>query len=1571
MSNLRAEPPIDAIAIIGMSGRFPGAKNLGEFWQNLRDGVESVSFFSDGELEASGIDPALLSDPKYIKAKAVLDDAELFDAAFFGVNPREAEIIDPQHRVFLECAWEALENAGYNPDAYGGSIGVYAGVSMNTYLTNNLLSNRALIESVGSYQIMLGNDKDFMPTRVSYKLNLKGPSVLVQTACSTSLVAVHLACQGLLNYQCDIALAGGASIRSPRKAGYPYHEGMILSPDGHCRTFDAKAQGTIAGEGVGIVVLKRLSDALADRDSIHAVIRGGAVNNDGSLKVGYTAPSVDGQAEVIAMAQAVSGVEAETINYIEAHGTATSMGDPIEIAALTKAFRASTDRKSFCAIGSVKSNIGHLDAAAGVAGLIKTVLALKHRLLPPSLHFEAANPNIDFDNSPFFVNAMLRDWKTNGTPRRAGVSSFGIGGTNAHIIVEEAPAMETFDSSDRPQLVVLSAKTSGSLGKQSEHLLQHLEENPNISLADMAYTLQLGRKHFSHRQMLVCQNYDDAVTALRTLDVKRVFSAVEAFNDRAVTFMFPGQGSQYVRMALGAYESEANFREQVDGCSELLKRLIGFDLRAVLYPGEEEVESATEKLNQTQFTQPALFVIEYALAQFWIRLGIRPRAMIGHSIGEYVAACLAGVFSLEDALAVVVARGQLMQRMPAGGMMAVSLAENQVRALLGSQLSLAALNGPSHCVVSGPQYALVELKKELAPLGVSCQRLHTSHAFHSTMIAPVLEPFAEAVKRVELNPPQIPFVSNITGAWISASEAQDPRYWAKHMCQTVRFADGLQTLLQEPEGILLEVGPGRALTSLSRQHPDRTARHLLLSSLRHPQEAASDSAFLLDTLGRLWLAGKNVDWSGLYTSERRRRIALPTYPFERRRYWIDPRRSLSGNDAAPLSLEKRPDLADWFYIPSWKRTVLPSVDKLSAPQDQKLHWLVFTNESEIAHRLTTRLEQRGQKVTKVIIGQRFTCIAEAFYTINPKTRDDYAALIKELSAQEQRPSRVVHLWSVTPKDHVPTGTTSLEETQELGFYSLLFLTQALDAQQVTDPLQINIISNQMHEVFGEATTYPEKATLVGAGRAIAQEYANITCRSIDVSLEPTNSAEDEVVDQLLAEITQKPSEMVIAYRGRHRWVQTFEPVRLEHQDVCPTRLREQGVYLITGGLGGLGLVFAEYLAKAVSAKLILMSRTAFPAKEDWRLWLETHDEQNGRSRKILKVKSLEDSGAEVLAISADVTNTEQMRQVIARGIERFGAIHGVIHAAGVAESGAISLKTTEMAAAVLAPKLKGTLVLSSVLRDIKPEFFMLCSSIATILPPPGQVDYCAANAFLDAFAQRHDFHNGAHVVSVNWDTWQEVGMAVNTPVPLGLKKVREENLRTGISPLEGVDAFNRILSTSLPQVIVSTRDLRARLAQSAQVTSTPEEEQPGKASSAEPIPSHPRSNVANSYAAPETQVQQAIAETWQKLLGINQVGLFDNFFDLGGDSLLATRVIAQLEKNLGLRINRTELMFQTLGQLAAACQERIDQLRSPEPESLIQKLSHAIRNAVSPRVDNGSGTSPAPSRANILPNKDI
>lgn len=890
MVNMQAsdnQDPNDGIAIIGMVGRFPGAGNVDEFWRNLCEGLESTTFFQDDELDPS-IDPNLCKDPSYVKARGIISGGETFDAAFFGINPLEAVVMDPQARVFLELVYEALENAGYESESFEGLIGLYAGCGQNTYFASHISGRMEIVDRIGEFQTMLANEKDFLTTRAAYKLNLKGPAVSVNTACSTSLVAVIQACQALTSYQCDLALSGGVSMTTPQNSGYMAQEGSMLSGDGHCRPFDASAQGTMFNNGAGVVVLKRLEDALNDGDRIYAVIRGSGINNDGADKVSFTAPSVDGQAEAVAMAQAYANFHPETISYIEAHGTATPLGDPIEIEALTQAFRVHTDAKQFCAIGSLKSNVGHLVAAAGVAGLIKTALALHYKKIPPSLNFEAPNPKIDFANSPFYVNTKLAEWSEGETPRRAGVSSFGVGGTNAHIVLEEAPQIQSSGSSRPQQLLLLSAKTSQALEAATANLQQHLQYNSEINLADVAYTLQRGRKAFNYRRSVVCHDITDAIAALQSLDPNQVNTRHTEIRNPAVVFMFPGQGSQYVDMGLNLYNREPVFQEVVDECAEILKPLLGRDLREIMYPAPSDCETAAISLRQTCFTQPALFVIEYALAQLWQSWGVKPQAMIGHSIGEFVAACIAGVFTLEDALMLVANRGRFMWELPEGAMLSVRLPAKEVEPRLSAELAIAAINGPSLCVVSGPTEVIAALQKQLESEEVVCRHLHTSHAFHSPMMDDIIAPFAEVVGKVKLSPPQIPFVSTVTADWITAQQATDPMYWATHLRQTVRFAEGVQTLWQQPERVLLEVGPRITTTTLARQQAKDIKQQIAIPSLGDNAENEAEWTALLKAVGQLWLAGVSIDWSNFYQRETRQRIPLPTYPFERQRFWIDP-----------------------------------------------------------------------------------------------------------------------------------------------------------------------------------------------------------------------------------------------------------------------------------------------------------------------------------------------------------------------------------------------------------------------------------------------------------------------------------------------------------------------------------------------------------------------------------------------------------------------------------------------------------------------------------------------------------
>ena len=1363
------------IAVVGMAGRFAGARNIAEYWQNLRNGVESISTFTEEELLAAGVDPADLADPNYVRAGAVLPDMEQFDAGFFGLNNREASIMDPQHRHFLECAWEALENAGHTPDTFTGSIGVFGGSGHNAYMPYNLMTNPKLMSSVGFFLVRhTGNDKDFLTTRVSYTLNLKGPSVNVQTACSTSLVAIHMGVQALLNRECDMVLAGGVTIELPHRRGYIYQEGEILSPDGHCHAFDADSQGTVFGSGAGVVVLRRLADALADGDHIHAVIKGTALNNDGSGKVGYLAPSVDGQAQAIGEALAVANVPPETITYIEAHGTGTPVGDPIEIAALTQAFReAGAEANGYCGIGSVKSNIGHTDTAAGVASFMKVAMALQHRELPPSLHFKSPNPACGFERSPFYVNASLKPWAPPaGTPRRAGISSLGVGGTNAHVIVEEAPVPQPSSASRPFQLIVQSAKTLTALDAGSLALAQHFEQHPEQNFADAAHTLQVGRQAMKLRRVVVAKDAADAAAALTARDPKRVFTeTADGGSSRSVAFMFAGGGAQYPNMGAGLYHSEPVFRAAVDECLGILTSRIKTDIRPLLFPAPGQEAAAATQLERPSLALPALLTIQYAQARLWMSWGLTPTAMIGHSMGEYTAAHLAGVFNLADALTLVELRGRLFETLPEGGMLSVPLSEDELKPYMTPELSISVINGPKLVVVGGPVAAIETLQKRLAEIEVEAARVRINVAAHSSMLEPILKEFGEFFARISMKAPTLPFVSNLSGTWITAAEATDPQYWVRHLRNTVRFADGLAELLKDPSRILLEVGPGRTLSSLARQHPARAPQQGVINSLRHPDEQVDDQAFVLTTLGRLWGMGAAVDWAKLRGNERRLRVELPTYRFDHARHWVEPGKGAGVVPAAERSLHKRKDVGEWFYQPVWKRVATPLLpgQEVAADAADPATVLVFADTLGFAERLCRRLRAEGLDVVTVRAGKTYYREGKDAFIVNPKSGADYDKLLLVLTSSGRTPQRIYHLWSLTGNAKPPVGLAAVGELQQLGFYSLLNLAQAMGREDLAEPVRIAVVSDHLQRISTETGLVPAKATLLGPCKVIPREFANVRCESVDIEIPTPDSRQEALLlDGLVAELATPHDDDIVAYRAGQRWVQDYEPARLPKLHGVSKRLRQHGVYLITGGLGGVGLALAEHLATAVKAKLVLVGRNALPPRSEWPQILATPDAKAALVRRIRQVMALEALGAEVLVVGADVTDLAQMKAAVKQASAKFGAIHGVLHTAGVLNDGVIQLKEAAVAASVLAPKLQGTLVLEGALAGQPLDFLVLFSSISSFTGLAGQVDYAAANAFLDAYAQERFTRDATYTVAVNWSQWQEVGMAAELAHQLGL-----------------------------------------------------------------------------------------------------------------------------------------------------------------------------------------------------------
>jgi len=1456
------------IAVIGMAGRFPGAKNIDEFWYNLKNGIESISFLTDEELKEAGVGADLINNPNYVRSRGgILEGKEYFDASFFNYTPAEAEVMDPQARIFHECSWEALENAGYDPLSYDGAVGLYAGASSSLeWEALSLLSGKS--DEMGIFSAGQLTDKDFMSTRISYKLDLRGPAVVVQTACSTSLVAIHMACRALLMGECDMALAGGVTLSSKNKTGYLYREGLVNSPDGHCRAFDAEARGFVGGSGAGVVVLKRLKYATAHRDHIHAVIKGSSVNNDGIRKVGYSAPGIEGQIGVIKTALHVGKVEPESITYVEAHGTATVLGDPVEVEALKQAFN--TDKKSFCGIGSVKTNVGHLDAAAGVAGFIKTVLALKYRMLPPTLNFNTPNPKIDFNNSPFYVNDRLKEWKNDRYPLRAGVSSFGIGGTNAHVIVEEWSDGHSSEISAwrmahgaRSHLILLSAKTETALDKMTENLADYFNQNPDINLADAAYTLQTGRRLFKYRRKLVCSSTAEAAEALSSGNTRKTRTFAAGDEERPVIFMFSGLGAQYVNMGRDLYEKEPLFRQEMDRCFDILKPIMGYNIKEILYPEEAtktpghqdngaSIGSPRRGVNQTEIAQLVIFIFEYALAKLIMKWGIPPHAMIGYSFGEYTAACLSGVFSLEDALKLVAARGELVRQTPEGKMVSVPLPGKELQSLLTEELSIAIDNGPS-CIINGPAAAVDAFEKQMKAKRYLCIPLQANRAIHSKMMTPILKEFEGLVRGVRLSKPQIPYISNVTGTWIKTNDASDPRYWARHLGETVRFADGIKELAKEKNAIFVEIGPARDLNAMVRRYIEDNPNQHIINLVRHPETNVSDHVYLLNKIGELWLYGKTIDWTECHKEEKRYRIPLPTYPFERKRYWIEgdtftyAAEKLSG--ASRLTREK--EIAEWFYLPVWKQA--PLLPLMRKSPIRPCQWLVFVEVKSdgFGSLVVEQLNRSGHAVITVTPGTEFKKQEKRSYTITPGDPVHYSKLVRDLEAAGSAPTRILHLWGLTDQDNL-----------DYGFYSLVYLAQAISRAGITRDIKIEVVTCNMQDIVGNEEINPSKATVLGAVKVIPQEYSNIRCRSIDLDFSGPSS-EKIPIDQLLEELTTNShsQDTVIAYRGRHRWKRVFEPLPLDETMENTPPLKQGGVYLITGGLGNIGLVLARYLVQHYRAKLVLTGRSV------------------STRPKIEKVKKLEELGGEVLVFAADAADPGKMGEVVRKAEQTFGKINGVIHAAGLIKGpsiGTIHKIKKQDCEKQFRAKVHGLEVLENLFQDKKLDFCWLMSSIAAVLGGLQFIAYSAANNFMDAFVQRHNRSNRNRWIAVNWDL---------------------------MKPEETVTAFRRILSIEkINQVVVSTGgNLQGRIDQWIKLESLGQEDTDADDEEGKKV-FHPKPDLLTPYVEPRSQEEQVLADILSSLFGFEEIGVHDDFFELGGDSLKAITVIYKIHKKLNREI---------------------------------------------------------------------
>lgn len=1503
------------IAIIGMAGRFPMARDIDEFWENLVSSQDCITRFSREELIKMGVNEEALDDPNYVPAAGYIDDQDKFDANFFDFNPREAAQLDPQHRFALEVAWQAMENAGYVPEDAKNSVGVFAGSNMSTYLLFNLMKQGGN-SSRDAIDTQISVDKDMVATRISYKLNLQGPSISLGTACSTSLVCIHLACQSILNGECKMALAGGSHIATPNTVGHVYREGGYSAPDSYCRAFDENGKGTVGGNGTCFILLKSLDDAIADNDHIYAVIKGSAVNNDGSEKIGYTAPSIEGQTNIVAEAQAIAGVSPDSIRFIEAHGTGTQLGDPIEFSALTRAFRIETEAKQFCAIGSLKTNIGHLGLAAGAAGIIKTALSLKHKLIPESLNYQKPNSKLDIENSPFYVADKLERIEASDEPVRAGISSLGIGGTNAHIILEEPPEIESSDSR-KFQLFLLSAKTSSALNVMSDNLSRYMADSEE-SLGDIAYTLQKGRKRYAFSRAFVIPNAEgnaNVKNSAELISADQGFTAKTGDKAKRIIFMFPGGGTQYVNMAKDLYRTEPSFKKSMDECAALFKEKSGLDPLSLLYDDQRSPDSREAYLPRPKQFFTVIFSVEYSLATLLMKWGIQPDGMVGHSLGEYVAACIAGIFSLDDVISLISFRGELFEKIGKGAMMSVSLPAPEVENILIPGVTIATINDPERCVLSGEIEPIEAFEKILKEKEIECRRLAIDTAGHSAMLDPLLPEFETFLKTLEFGQASIPIISNLSGEWADPEALRTPEYWKNHLRQTVRFSDGVKTLLADSgESIFVEVGPGNALSSFVRCQTDPKDGHVLVNAIRHIKEEKDDQSHLFETLGKLWINGVNIDWSAFYEDETRKRLPLPTYPYERKRYWIEPKKD-SGNKREKLEVK------DWFWQASW-RLAEPSIARSLDAESDEQKVVIFADGLGLSNGVVTLLAAKNIVPITVVRGDYYRKISDVEYEINPTTSGDYQKLLKSLSERNALPNKILHCWNLD------TQPDLAEHNNAHIHYHLpfVYLAKALGEFHNESALSIIAVTQKLENVTPGDVVDPNRSLIAGPAKVIPYEYPNITFRVVDLGLNDLPESQEvqkipvaQVVSELFC--TTLANETTVALRNNLRFVKDFHNVPLSSPESRPFHIKEAGVYIITGGVGGVGMVHAEALASS-KVKLALMQRRSFPPEEQWDEILQAEDDLL-LVDQINGIRNLQSSGAEVLVVKGDVCDSEKLSAALNSVREKWGGIDGLIHCAGYGEFVSIEETSESIITDVLAPKVLGTNLLLTALERDELDFVLLCSSMSSVTTGFGLVGYVSACAYLDAIS--HSQKSSATCYStINWDLWKTSQQLAKNKIDLAAGKKPQE-LKTAIRANEGVDVLQRVLDASHSQIIVSTRDFRTLLKQNERFnqsllldgSDTFDESVDGEDD--EGMELYERPSLSTPYVEPRNDKEKTLAKIWQDTLGISKIGIQDNFFELGGESLLGVKIVVKAKQE-GLFIDPKK-MFST-----PTIQEIIEQL---------------------------------------------
>ena len=1459
------------IAVIGMACRFPKSPNVSTFWENLVAGNECITIDTMGKQKGR------------IKAKGILEDNECFDFDFFGYSPHEAEFMDPQTRVLHECAWEALEDAGYNPFQYDGLIGHYVGASTNpTSYLHPFLKN-----GTGNHDLwsnLLYSDKDFISTRVSHKLNLRGPSLTLDTACSTSLAALDVASQGLLTGKCDMALAGGISITYHDEEGYVYKEGFISSPDGHCRAFDVDAHGTVTGNGAGLVVLKRLDDALRDGDRIDAVILASAMNNDGSTKLGYTTPSREGQIEVIRQAHQMAEIDAESIGYVEAHGTGTPVGDPVEIDALKLAF--DTPKKNYCALGAVKTNIGHLDTAAGIAGFIKVVLVLKNQQIPPTLHFKQPNPKFDLDNSPFFVNKETMVW-SGDQRKRAAVSSFGMGGTNIHVVLEEAPAHREMEAPNTSNVFLFSARSQHQLDTLKQNIAAHLVSG-SVSphdFSNVAHTLRVGRRHFKYRQAVSTTSLKDLANKLATGRENEVVRKT----DGKIVFMFSGQGGQYVNMTRQLYLSNEYYRTELDRCFAILQQLYKRDLASVLFAED------TAKINNTLYAQPILVAVEYCLARLLMRCGVQPDMVIGHSIGEYSAACVAGIFSLEDALKIVARRAQLMSEQERGAMLSVVTEKEKLLSILPADVSLAAENSPRHQVVCGSFTAINQFKETLEVAQYAYTELKTSHAFHSPMMSPLKESFERVFAEVAVNEPKLDYFSNLTGQAVDYEQITAPSYWSSQLVNTVRFKECIEAAANQGATQFLEVGPGLSLQTFAKATDSSISAR---GFVRHPKENVNDINYLLRRLSELWETGTSIDWTVCLSHSSARRVALPTYPFEKTQI---PVCRVDFDTITESGASTRVEQGDTvrYYAPRWEQSLLA---KTYTPSHDAA-CLFFSFDVEKDYQLITTLKEWNQQLLVVEMADSYDDSRADVTSVGATKKEDYRRALEKLSIGSDEELKVI-----------VSGGRYEEATSAASYAELeafVPLVQSVAALKQYSQKHLYIITHGLYNVLNICSVNTASAPLVGALKVVQTEQKEISCVNLDIDAK--SCVDPQLSNLLVAELAVTPRDTVVAFRHGLRWTPGYQEIVSLSEG---KKIKSGGTYVITGGVGGMASTIAGYLLKNYGAHVVLIGRSDFLGAFCWNSGKLDGVDAKYHARLKALVEINNDSSGTLTSYRASISDASAVQEILRQVVTERGGVDGVFHTAGVVDYGGVMQRRDyDSYRPVMEPKVVGTETLMHVLaqQEISPDFMLLFSSNGNTVYAYkyGQSAYNAANEYLDSLAADRTLSQRFNLKTINWNDWYEVGMTVdslhtehrNEPVVIQAK------IDDGLYPDEGMKVIESVLNLDTGRVVVSKKDLNKEIEYMNHLLRNDKDTLLKKllehASTDQPHYKKPELDVA--YQSPRTAAEEAIISELSNYLQYEDIGVYDNFFELGLSSLDLVQISQRLSEVLNESISVTAL----------------------------------------------------------------